>query len=118
MLGMMSVIYFVSNQPGNALNLPDIWSLDKILHAVAYGFLAYTVIIAFSPQFRQKSINTITLVTVCVCLTYGISDEVHQPFIDGRYASVYDVIADFLGSLLVALVWRKAQVRRRKNVQP
>ena len=116
MLGVMGAIFYLSHQPGDVFNFPEIWSLDKILHAVAYGFLAATVIWAFPPGVRQQSADRIAVGVLCLCLTYGISDELHQSFIPGRFPSSLDVVADFAGSMIVVLVWRYVAVKRKTRI--
>ena len=47
------------------------------------------------------------LALLCGCVIYGLSDEVHQLFVVGRYFEVSDLIADAVGSLagLLAAKW-------------
>jgi VanZ family protein len=43
-------------------------------------------------------------VVLLISLAYAISDEFHQLFVAGRFASVKDVIVDMVGSLFALLV--------------
>jgi VanZ family protein len=117
MIGTMGMIFYLSHHPGDAFKLPEIWNIDKVLHALAYGFLAVTVIWAFPPRVRKQSPDRIVAGVLCICLIYGISDEVHQSFIPGRFASSLDVVADVVGSMGVVFLWRRmAATRKNKNV--
>jgi VanZ family protein len=102
MLVVMGAIFFLSHQPGDFVNLPGIFGLDKLLHAIAYGVLAGAVLFALAPGNK----NRICLLAMVICLVYGISDETHQFFIPGRQASGWDIAADFVGSLIVVVPWR------------
>ncbi len=54
------------------------------------GFLAY------------KSFGYLSLILVIGALIFAGLDEFWQSFIPGRFPSIYDVIADMIGFLLVA----------------
>jgi VanZ family protein len=96
MFTVMAVIFFLSHQPD--IPLPQTVSFqDKILHLIAYGVLAATVLWAIHPVRSPAACFGV----VVFCLLYGISDEFHQSFIPGRSPSIYDVYADVLGAVLV-----------------
>lgn len=107
MLAVMGTIFFLSHQPGDFVKFPDIFSFDKFLHAVAYGTLAATVLFAVPTELRKKSLSFTGVLAMIICLLYGISDEFHQSFIPGRYASIWDVAADLLGAAVVVWFWRR-----------
>jgi len=107
MLAVMGTIFFLSHQPDYFVKLPDIFSFDKLLHAVAYGVLAATVLFAAPTELRKKSPSFTAVLAMIICLLYGISDEFHQSFIPGRYASIWDVAADLLGAAVVVWFWRR-----------
>ncbi len=95
----MGLIFFLSSLQG--FNLPELpENSDKFIHMVAYmplGFLFYRSLI--ESGFRRYGFTVALLLTVL----YGISDEFHQAFVPGRYATIGDVIADSLGALLGCL---------------
>jgi len=105
MITVMGIIFFLSNQPGDRLDLPDIPDLDKVLHAVAYGVLAFTVLFAVPENKNRKNPWGVSLLVVMFCLLYGISDEFHQSFVPNRMPSVMDVIADTTGAVVVVFIW-------------
>ncbi len=116
MLAVMGTIFFLSHQPGDFVKLPDIFSFDKLLHGVAYGVLAATVLFAASTELRKKSLSFIAVLTMTICLFYGISDEFHQSFIPGRYPSIWDIIADLLGAAVVVWLWRRRMMSAQEGV--
>jgi len=105
MLLVMATIFFLSNQPGDSLDLPDIPDLDKFLHASVYAGLAATTIFAIAPEKRNPRPLQVALVVVLFCLLYGISDELHQVFVPGRTPDILDLAADTTGAALVAVTW-------------
>ena len=99
------VIFLLSAQ--SKLPIPKTVSfrgLDKLLHACAFGSLAFTLSYWFAADkwltkpFRYFVV--VCLITAC----YGISDEIHQIFVPGRDASLYDWFADCTGAVLAVFV--------------
>ncbi len=104
MLLVMAGIFFVSGIPGDRLPLPDVVDIDKLAHLTVYGLLAGTVFYAFGPRLRYKNPTWLSLVVIAVCIIYGISDEYHQSFIPNRTPSVFDILADGTGAIVVCLI--------------
>lgn len=80
---------------------------DKLTHAGAYavmGGLAWL-------SFRHLHLTVISTALVALIFTsfYGLTDEYHQSFIQGRQADVWDWLADTTGALLMLgfIIWRK-----------
>ena len=105
-------VFFLSAQ--SALPVPSSDSFpgfDKLLHACAFGSLAF----AFSYWVAAEKWRTapfkyfvlVWFVTAC----YGITDELHQYFVPGRDASVYDWFADCTGATF-AVILRMRMVKK------
>ena len=79
-----------------------------ILGALWYGFFY------LSPNGRFKP----TTAAFLVSLTYAVSDEVHQYFVPGRAARLYDVGFDTLGIVLgilaVIFILRRYKIWKQK----
>jgi VanZ family protein len=105
MVTVMGIIFYLSHQPGNFVQLPQFTGVDKLLHAIAYGILTGAFLYGMHP-FTHESHRALTVIgAVLLCLLFGISDEYHQAFIPGRFVSGWDVAADCFGGLLVAGFW-------------
>ncbi|MGZ5007220.1 MAG: VanZ family protein [Methylobacter sp.] len=94
-------IYWLSDQP--TLPVPDLFSVqDKVLHAGAYFIMA---VLAWR-GFKQLGYSPIILVwlTITFCSLYGVSDEWHQSFVEGRTPDVADWLADTVGAGLAAFL--------------
>ena len=74
-------------------------SFDKVLHFTAYGLMAFLAARALKQEKPGMSDTAITLFAVCFSILFGLSDEVHQSFVPGRSASIWDLAADSLGSM-------------------
>src|SRR5690606_18555072 len=76
---------------------------DKVAHFGAYAVLAALLTLATGK----------TMVGWVLAVAYGITDEIHQAFVPGRFASVGDLVADALGAALgaglVAYLVRRSQ---------
>jgi VanZ family protein len=108
MVVIMGAIFFLSHLPGDSLYMPPIPGFDKIAHMAIYAVLAATVLYAFYAFLpRLKSGRTVLpfLLTISICILYGIGDEFHQSFIPDRSVSFADVVADTMGAAAVCAAW-------------
>ncbi|BCO08830.1 hypothetical protein GF1_12060 [Desulfolithobacter dissulfuricans] len=102
---VMGIIFYLSHQPGDTLELPDLPDIDKVCHALAYGALAGSAIFALRMDLWRRYPLRMALLVLAFCLGYGISDEFHQSFVAGRDTSGWDVAADMTGALLTQGAW-------------
>ena len=109
MILVMGTIFFLSQQPGDTLHLPDVADLDKYLHALAYGVLAATTLFAVRPDRRRANPVRVALFVILFCILYGISDELHQAFVPSRMPDIFDLLADATGACLTVSAWRLVQ---------
>ncbi len=71
---------------------------DKAFHTIEYallGYLWFRLLVTTRVQPVSAALIAGLLGTV-----YGLSDEIHQFFVPGRYCDRLDVLADMLGSFL------------------
>ena len=108
----MLVIFLFSAQPSS--NLPDFDRLDRVVkkggHVLGYALLA----IAYwrGLQFRT---DRRWIAWLCAVL-YAMSDELHQSFVPGRSASVWDVVVfDNLGALLGVWLGSRPGIPKRST---
>lgn len=78
--------------------------IRKIAHFGIYMLLGFCLANAFTVSFSDKKwLNYIF--SLLLTAIYAVSDEIHQSFIDGRWAYVSDVLIDALGGLIGILLF-------------
>jgi VanZ family protein len=84
-----------------------ITSQDKIAHLIEYAILALLLSRSLINTFSQVSSKKLLLWVITLATIYGLFDEFHQSFVLNRDASIYDVLADFNGSIIggIGFVW-------------
>ncbi|MFH0823112.1 MAG: VanZ family protein [Pseudomonadota bacterium] len=101
-----AVISLASQYP--ELPVSQDWSMaslpaDKAAHVGMYFFLGL-----FISRYLLVSLNLmsgwVVLLTGALCLSFGVFDEIHQGYVDGRSTEMADLMADLLGGLLGAAV--------------
>ena len=95
LLSYCAIIFWLSHQP--SLPLPMLFEYqDKLHHFTAYflmGILASRTI----RHFVKPPLN-LAVVSIVFCSLYGISDEWHQSFVEGRTSDSLDWVADTVGA--------------------
>ena len=82
------------------MKLPSFSCADKLAHVFEYGLLASLVYFAL----KKSEANTHPILTpFLIAFLYGISDEIHQYFVPGRNADVFDALADGVGAFVFPL---------------
>ena len=104
LVGMMTLLFILSHQPGDTLPLPAVVNLDKLLHLLAYTTLGLCFLLALPPDWRTRLPRAAAVATVLFCLAYGLSDEFHQRFVPGRFSGLDDLVFDTLGGLLAVIL--------------
>lgn len=98
----MSLIFILSSMPRPPQPLPPYEHIAVVEHMVEYAILCFLLSISLTdnPVINKKTL----LFAVVIASLYGVSDEFHQLFVPGRVASIYDVFADCVGSVLGAVL--------------
>ena len=78
----------------------------KGLLAILYHILAFFCLTFFLLISMVRGKNREFLIpAVVIGILYGISDELHQFFVPGRYASGFDVFLDSIGSMFAFMIY-------------
>lgn len=93
--------FYLSNQ-SQISQMPTFLYADKVVHFVFFSFLSFCV--AFACNVRGNRFREIILPSVLVII-YSIFDEIHQSFIPSRDASIGDLLVDFLGAIIGAMLF-------------
>jgi VanZ family protein len=84
----------------------DRLSVDKIYHCLEYVPVGFLIFRAFNQGVNLSKRYTIILVIITGAL-YGLSDEIHQYFVPGRYFSWWDLTANVVGVSIGSWIYRK-----------
>jgi len=110
------LILIVSSIPNLSTPSLGFTFADKVAHFVEYLILGLLVAVAFHREGRSKPLVT----AIIVCCAFGILDELHQALVPGRTADIFDILADFLGSVAGTYLcaWIKGTFPRRASQEP
>lgn len=99
--------------PAQSLHLPSFWdlfSLDKLAHAVFYAIL----FIAWSYSIRKSGYHTNSkekIVLLLLCITYGGLLELFQGYcLANRTADYVDELANSIGALGGYIYWLRKEI--------
>ena len=85
---------------------------DVAAHAFVYAILGALILRGLVSADWKGVTLKFGAVAVLFSALYGLSDEFHQSFVEGRVADVVDLIADTIGAFIgVTLVWALSVVR-------
>ncbi|MFQ6113914.1 MAG: VanZ family protein [bacterium] len=90
------VIFFFSSLPSSAVKSLSPQLDDLVLHFIEFsifGFLLTRAIIQNPHRISWK----LCIVVALIGIVYAASDETHQLFVQGRFATVSDFLADSIG---------------------
>jgi len=98
-------IFYVSSIPGEVI--PVLFAhQDIIFHIIEYAIFALLINRALKAHYPGLIYPRRILLVFLLSFIYAISDEFHQLFVPGRYASGFDLFTDGLGSFLGSLFYR------------
>lgn len=90
-----------------------VFGFDKCIHTFEYYILGYLLMRALVTSPHGIFAGTPAIFAITFGTLYAISDEWHQSFVSGRYASAFDVIFDILGVVIAVLTYRLVRHRVR-----
>lgn len=91
----MAAIFYVSSLS----EVPIPAGTDKPLHGFAYLGLAIVVVRAAAGGLLRRIGLRTAAIAILITVAYGVTDEIHQMFVPGRTAEMYDLLADTAGAL-------------------
>ena len=79
---------------------------DKFVHIVIFAVLAYLLYGALRDHLRDYVPVAQIAVVIIMCAAIGLLDEAHQLVVAGRTFSLWDWIADLIGCVCGAVLYR------------
>jgi len=86
--------------------------LSYIYHFSIFFILALFLLISI---IKGNLKNNHLVIAIIIAILYGISDEIHQFFVPGRYPSFVDVITNSVGILLAGVIYAIILLFRRNS---
>ena len=102
----MALIFVISSMEQPPLPMPEFeWlTIDKLYHFIEYAILGGLLTRAFMKAKPSVVPSRFAWHAAAVLsILYGASDEWHQTFVPGRFATFADWVADVLGAIAGAL---------------
>lgn len=117
----MGLIYVLSDIPYELVPIKTTNAQQIIAHIFLYGVLAYLIILAiqcWQVDSKKNSVNTwkINFFVVTFCIFYGITDEYHQGFVRGRFASFFDLGFDTIGAIISTALFVLTKSRKKPKL--
>ncbi|CAM3651749.1 VanZ family protein [Marinicrinis lubricantis] len=105
----MVIIFTLSHQPGDELNtwMPFFQKWFPAMQSFDWGhFVAYFVLCAAFYWAMPQSIShwKAKLAAIALSVLFGLTDEFHQHFIEGRMSDVKDLRNDAIGAAAAMLL--------------
>jgi VanZ family protein len=91
------LIFFLSSLSTFPEEIPSFFGFDKITHFLEYYFFGCLLCRWFSSTDRYRKRCGALLMTILIGTAYALSDELHQSFVPGRDASLWDALFDAAG---------------------
>jgi len=76
--------------------------MSIVYHIVIFFLLSLFLFISL---IKGKSNSKLFLFAILILISYGIIDEIHQFFVQGRFCTVIDVFFDSIGILFALMVY-------------
>ncbi len=102
-------IFYLSTQSHPEEQLPSFLLevvSDKVLHAVEYAVLGGLCYRVFRWGMSGQVASRALLFAIVTASLYGMTDEAHQLFVPFRESSWQDWLADTVGAVIGAMIWR------------
>jgi len=98
-----ALIFCLSSLPSLKLRDTGFSFQDKLAHGIEFGILGFFLLRSFNHLYGNEF--KIYIFVFLVGTAYGGLDEIHQMFVQGREASMWDFIADSTGIVLSLMIF-------------
>lgn len=97
-----SVIFYFSSQSGIPDLVSPIFSIsDKLVHFLEFALFGSLLFLAFSSAGWRPWDATLAIILGCI---YGVTDEIHQLFVPGRFGDATDALVNGAGVVVAVAI--------------
>lgn len=116
---IMSLIFFLSSKSSTGIggSFTQQFVIHKTLHIFVYSLLSASLLYGFF-KISTKINHQSQILSVLLTYIYGITDEIHQTFVQGREGKFTDTLFDLVGAILgiyLYKIFRKYQITGQPN---
>ena len=105
-IGIALFIFYMSSRSFDGVGAKG--PLSYVYHfSVFFVFAGFFLIAATQGKLQIE----LFVLSLGIAVMYGITDEIHQFFVPGRYTDIIDVITNSIGILSVGILYRIRCVR-------
>ncbi|MFH1427510.1 MAG: epoxyqueuosine reductase QueH [Patescibacteria group bacterium] len=101
--GWALIVFILTSWPIYTEYPLGVKNLDKLVHFIIFAVLTYLLVYFFS-EFLKK-FYIFSFISILISASYSYFLEYLQIFIPGRFSSLYDFLAGFIGSLAAILLY-------------
>ena len=105
----MLLIFVLSSLHKVPFPFIDKLSMDKIYHIIEYAILGYLILRVMEQGMRMYG-GWMIILCILIGSIYGLSDEIHQILVPGRYFSWWDMTANIAGTALGSWIYLKIRL--------
>ena len=99
-------IFILSSLPGEDLPNLGFRAADKLIHMLIFGFLAVLILRSFENANSSFLFQNARFLAIGITVLYGALDEIHQYYVPGRSASVWDWFSDIAGAFILVFIFQ------------
>ena len=116
-----AVILLLTGLPGSCFpHVKPVIGLDKLVHLLMYAGFTFASIWGYRKPFQERGNNyrkKALWIAIIIGIAYGaITEIIQETLIPTRTGSIYDWIADIIGSILGA-IFAQILLRNRNNLK-
>lgn len=104
-IGLAILIFVFSNMPKPPSPDLGVEFGDKIIHFLVYMLLSTLLALAINGGKKHQITKKKLAITIMLTSFYGLTDEVHQFFVQGRNSDIWDWLADTFGGIAGAYIF-------------
>ena len=111
-IAVLFLIFSISSQPADTLPHFQNNVIDKVAHIVEYSILGLCTVRILNLWLNRKTRNLsnrflpLFLCAFLFVAAFGLFDEIHQIYVEGRTFDCIDLIMDIIGATLIIIAYR------------
>ena len=107
---LIAVFIFYMSSKTFPPGIPGVSYLSYVYHFGVYFVFSFFLLISIiRGNIKNKYL---IFISILIAIAYGISDEIHQFFVPGRYGCYEDALTDSIGILFAGIIYLKINFKK------